>query len=90
MSMMYLTMRIMPDSPEASLADIEENVKREIAGYGGNVAKTEQIPIAFGLKAISITFTLDESKSTDELEEALSNVSNVQSVTVTDMRRAIG
>ena len=53
--------------------------------------KTEQEPIAFGLKALKITFVMDEDKgSTDPLEETLKNLDGVNSVETIDVRRAVG
>ena len=53
--------------------------------------KSEQEPIAFGLKALKITFAMDENKgSTDTLEEDINGIEGVNSVEVVDVRRAIG
>ena len=48
-------------------------------------------PIAFGLKAVKIMFVMDEDKgSTDDLEADIETIDGVNSVEVTDVRRAIG
>lgn len=82
----------MPDSPEVSIGELEKRVKTKIQSFCGETqTKTEITPIAFGLKALNITFVMDESKgSTDYLEEQITNLDDVNSVSVTDVRRAIG
>lgn len=91
MADVIVTVKIMPTSPESRLDTIEEKAKHEIAEFGGEVGKVDYEPIAFGLKALVLVFVMDESLgSTDELEEKIRAISGVQSVEVTDVRRAIG
>jgi len=91
MAQVVVTLKIMPDSPEVDLSKIEEKVKDKITHFGGEVGKTEQEPIAFGLKALKLIFVMDESiGSTEKLEEDIKTLKSVQSVDVTDVRRAIG
>ena len=53
--------------------------------------KIEEQPIAFGLKALNIIFVMDEAKgSTEPLEDSVSDIEGVQSVEITDVRRAVG
>ncbi len=82
----------MPKSPEVDLNSVEEQVKKQIQEFTGETeSKTEQEPIAFGLKALKMTFVMDESKgSTDALESSIGNIEGVNSVEVVDVRRAIG
>ncbi len=62
-----------------------------ITEFGGTVGKTELEPIAFGLKAVVFMFAMDESLGgTEELEAKIAAVQGVNSVQVTDVRRAIG
>ena len=91
MATIVVTMKIMPDSPDADLAKIEISAKEKIAKFGGEVAKSEQVPIAFGLIALNLFFVMDEKKgSTENLENEILLIDEVQSVEVTDVRRAIG
>lgn len=47
--------------------------------------------MAFGIKALILIFVMkEETGSTEPLEENIKNISAVQSVDVTDVRRAIG
>ena len=82
----------MPESPEIALNSIEEQAKKHIEEFAGETEfKTEQEPIAFGLKALKIIFVMDESKgSTEELENKIKNIEGINSVEVVDVRRAIG
>ena len=81
----------MPDSPSANLKSIEKEAKIMIEEFGGNVGKVEIEPIAFGLKAINMIFISDESNGgTEELESKVMEIDGVNSVEVSDVRRAIG
>ena len=82
----------MPESVDSSLDGIEKNAIKEIKNYVGQTEmKIVQEPIAFGLKAIKIIFTMDEARgSTEELEKTLSTIPEVNSVECIDVRRAIG
>ncbi|MFH0868448.1 MAG: elongation factor 1-beta [Candidatus Woesearchaeota archaeon] len=92
MAQVVITLKIMPESPEVDLNKIEQEAKAKIIDFSQNKEmKTEQEPIAFGLKAIKIIFVMEESKgSTDALEEQIKTISGVNSVEVVDVRRAIG
>ena len=87
-----ITLKIMPSSPDIDLDSIQEKALEKIKGFAGDKeTKVELEPIAFGLKAINILFVMDESKgSTESLEDSISNLDGVQSVEVTDVRRAVG
>ena len=92
MAQVIVTLKIMPKSVEVDLSKITEQAKTKIIDFAGpGDMKIEEKPIAFGLKALNIIFIMDESKgSTDELEESITEIDGVQSVEVTDVRRAIG
>ncbi len=92
MATIIVTLKIMPESPETDLSKIQEQAKKLITEFAGETEiKTEQEPIAFGLKALKILFVMDESKgSTEELETKIKALEGVNSVEVIDVRRAIG
>lgn len=87
-----VTLKIMPQSPEVDLERIEENAKElivEFAGEGDIKSKTEKV--AFGLQSVNLTFSMDEDLGdTEDLEKKIETVDDVESVEVTDVRRAIG
>lgn len=92
MPQVVVTLKIMPKSPEVDLGNIETEAKTKILDFSQTKEiKTEQEPIAFGLKALKIIFVMDEDKgSTDSLEEQIKAISGVNSVDIVDVRRAIG
>ena len=91
MAQVVVTLKVMPQSPDVNLKELEVGATREIKLFGAEVGKVQIEPIAFGLKAVKLIFVMDESiGSTEELENAIAAMQGVQSVEVTDVRRAIG
>ncbi len=91
MATVVVTLKIMPDSPEANLDELSSKATEMISDFGGSVGKKIIEPVAFGLKAVILMFTMPEEKgSTEELETQVSKIKNVSSVQVTDVRRAVG
>jgi len=92
MATVIITLKIMPESPEVDLEKLKEEAIKHISEFAGeDETRSEEEPIAFGLKALKILFVMDESLgSTEALEENIKTISGVQSVEVTDVRRAIG
>lgn len=86
------TITIMPESPEVNIEELKEKVNEKIADFAGEGEnKVEITPVAFGLKSLNITFVMDESKgSTEPLEKSCSELENVASAEITDVRRAMG
>ncbi len=85
-----IKMKIMPNSPDANLNAIEEKAKEIIKSSSNSEIKTEKEPIAFGLNAIILTFTWNEDKSVDEINNKLKEIPEVSSAEVIDFRRAFG
>ena len=92
MAQAIITLRIMPESPDVELSTLTEEVKKMIVLFAGEGdMKIEKQPIAFGLNALQIIFVMDEAKgSTEELERQIETIDGINSVEVTDVRRAIG
>ncbi len=91
MAQIIITLKIMPESPDIDLKKIEKQATKKIAKFGGEVGKVEIEPVAFGLKALKLYFVMDEAKgTTDPLEKDIETIKGVNSVEVTDVRRAIG
>ena len=82
-----IKIKIMPDSPEANLSEITKKAKSAIKAEQGTVVSVEEEPVAFGLKAIIITLTRDESLDQDPLTEPLQKIEHVSSVQIIDFRR---
>jgi elongation factor 1-beta len=87
-----VTFKIMPEDPEVDLKRVEEQALAEIESYAGKGdTKVVVEPIAFGLKALIITFIVDEKLGSPEpLEKTLEKIEGVNSVETVDVRRAIG
>jgi len=92
MTDVVVTFRIMPNNINVDFSKIESIAKKEIIDFCNTKEfRTSIEPIAFGLKALNIIFVMDESKgSTEALENKISQIDGVESVEVTDVRRAIG
>ncbi len=92
MANVVVTLKIMPESLDVDLKDIEYKVIKEIKNFVGETeTKIEIEPVAFGLKSLKIIFVMNENKgSTEKLENKISSLKGVNSVEVTDVRRAIG
>ena len=92
MAKVVATIKIMPESLESNLSSIQNSAEEEIKKFAGETQiKTEQEPVAFGLKALKIIFVMDEDKgSTEKLEETIKTIPEVKSVETVDVRRAIG
>ncbi len=89
MAQAIIQIKIMPVSPDSDLNIIESEAEKLILA-GTKQIKKEREPIAFGLNAIKILFTWDESSSTDELMDKIRKIKEVNSAEIVDFRRAIG
>ena len=87
-----VTIKLMPESPDVDLDQVKTETLKLIAAFAGEGETRDEIePIAFGLKALKITFVMDESLgSPDSLEEKVLAVPGVNSFEVIDVRRAVG
>lgn len=90
MGIALIKLKLMPTSPEINLKEIKQKAQKIIEENKGLRVAFEEEPIAFGLKAVITSFSLDESDELDPIEEALKKVENISSVQVVDMRRAFG
>ena len=93
MGVAIVTVKIMPESPETDLTKVEADAKAYIDEFTKNKGekKVEIEPIAFGLKALKITFVMNEDLgSPDPVAEKISEYKGVNSAEISDVRRAIG
>jgi len=88
MGMTAVKVKIMPSSIEVNLEDIKKQIPGKLE-KAKNISIEEQ-EIAFGLKAIMLTFAWPEEQDTDIIENSLSEIENVSSVEILDYRRAFG
>ncbi len=93
MAQAIVTLKIMPESPDVDLSGVQKEAETKIDAFVGESGekRAEEEPIAFGLKALKLTFVMDEAKgSTESLENEIAGLDGVQSVDVVDVRRALG
>jgi len=90
MGTINVRIKIMPSSPNSNLEDIKEEARKTIEREGGKGCIFGEEPIAFGLKAVIVTFLYPEEKGIDSMENHLGKIENVNSVQVVDIRRAFG
>lgn len=85
-----IQIKIMPVSPSVNLDRIKTEAEKRVIKSKGKLHSSETQAVAFGLKALILTIMWPDDKGTDELENLLSNIKDVNSVQVIDMRRAVG
>lgn len=90
MALALIKIKIMPDSPNANLENIEKEIKKIFQKKKKENIRFEREPIAFGLIAIIVLFGWEEEDSTDPLIEEFQNIKHVSSAEIIDFRRAIG
>lgn len=89
MGKVIVVARIMPKKVDTDLDKIIEKA-REIISKNGDFGRAEKKPIAFGLKAIEMSFVLQEKGGLmDRIEEKILEIPGVQSYEVLDVRRAL-
>ncbi len=79
--------KLMPNSPDANLKEIEEKAKEIVKTLGGFNKEYSIELIAFGLKAVIAFFQFPEDDEVEKVENALKKIKNVQSVQMIDMRK---
>ncbi len=79
--------KIMPDSPEANLMEIENKVKEIVKSQGGINNEYSVEPVAFGLKSLIAFFQWPEEKPLETIEEKIKSIESIQSVQVIDIRK---
>ncbi len=87
MARVVMTLRIMPDEVEVDLDDLLERIKTVIP-EGPDLGATETQSIAFGLTALRMNLSRDESMGgTDDIEAAITAVEGVSQVEVERVSR---
>jgi len=91
MADVIVTIKVMPESPEIDLKKIEHAAHKLINAHDAILGKVEVKPVAYGLNMLNLIIVMDEAKgSTEELEKKIAAIEGVNSVDVTDVRRAVG
>jgi translation elongation factor aEF-1 beta len=79
--------KLMPVSPDINLKEIEDAARKIVKEFGGNNKEYSIEDIAFGLKALIVFFFYSDDKDIDSMEEKLSNIQDVASAQLIDMRK---
>lgn len=87
---MILEYKVMPEDVDTNLNKIKEELKNIVKDFEGTINNIKEIPIGFGLKAISINLSLDEKKGTEGIENKFREIPNVQGIELITMSRALG
>ena len=83
--------KIMPVGLDTPLDVLKAKAKKAIESFKGGVFNDGvEEPIAFGLKALVITFALPESEEVDLVQNKIGEIEGVSSVELIDYRRAVG
>lgn len=96
MANVVITLKVMPTSTEIDLDKLFINLEKHVRAFVDQKHKDGEVrkqiePVAFGLNAIKIIFVMDENiGTTEKLEEHIQKTQGVESVEVTDVRRALG
>ncbi len=90
MGMGLIKVKIMPTSPSADLEAIEKKAEEVVVANEGGNFKVEREPVAFGLNAVIVFFSREETLETDDLLDKLREIEEVNSAEVIDFRRALG
>ncbi|SDJ22388.1 elongation factor 1-beta [Halovenus aranensis] len=79
--------KVMPDSPEIDLDDLQNRLEDTLP-EGAEISDVNTDDVAFGLTALIPTVIVpDEEGGTEAVEEAFSEVEDVESVSVEDVGR---
>jgi len=89
MSYVVVIMKILPSSSETDMKKILEKIKRTLSQEYSIIDHKEE-DIAFGLKSLILGIRMPENKEggTFELEEIISNIDGVGSISILGVSRA--
>ncbi|QLD84340.1 elongation factor 1-beta [Natronomonas halophila] len=80
-------MKVMPQSPEVDLDDLQERLEN-VLPEGAKISRVDREDVAFGLIAMFPTVIIpDEAGGTDAVEDAFADVDGVESVDVDEVGR---
>lgn len=85
-----IQLKLMPNSPTSDLTAIERKAQEAITSMHKTLVKIEEQPIAFGLKAIILSFAWNDEIEIEKLESELSKIEDVSSCEILDVRKAFG
>ncbi|ACV10812.1 translation elongation factor aEF-1 beta [Halorhabdus utahensis DSM 12940] len=79
--------KVMPESPEVDLDELQDRLEQSLP-EGAKINSVERDDVAFGLVALLPTVIVpDDAGGTEAVEEAFSDVDDVESVSVEEVGR---
>ncbi|MFB6128390.1 MAG: elongation factor 1-beta [Halorhabdus sp.] len=79
--------KVMPESPEVDLDDLQDRLEQSLP-EGAKINSIDRDDVAFGLVALLPTVIVpDDAGGTEAVEEAFSEVEDVESVSVEEVGR---
>lgn len=79
--------KVMPENPEVDLDDLQDRLEQSLP-EGAKINSIERDDVAFGLVALLPTVIVpDDAGGTEAVEEAFSEVEDVESVSVEEVGR---
>ncbi|MEK6825733.1 MAG: elongation factor 1-beta [Nanoarchaeota archaeon] len=85
-----IIIKLMPESLDVNLQEIQKKAQDLLIPEGAKNISFQEVPLAFGLKALNVKMDMPEEKGTDLVEQKLSSIPGVSSVKIEDYRRAFG
>ena len=82
-----IKIKIMPESPDVNLEEIETKAKTIVEEKGGKNRDYIVEEVAFGLKSLTAFFELSEDIEPSIIEDSLKTIEGVGSIQIIDMRR---
>jgi len=84
-----VTVKLMPEGADVDLEALKTKVKDAVKETYGDVGEIRMVeePIAFGLRALKVTFIIDEEKGSDVIEQKLAGFEEVASAQVIEFMR---
>ena len=80
----------MPSDPETNRQEIEKEARKVLKRLPCSLHAVEEEPIGFGIVGLVLTISWPDDEDPEVLEETLKKLMNVSSVSIVDMRRAVG
>ena len=90
MGFTIVKIKVMPALPDIDLELIKKHINSLLKKHQVEHSNFAEENIAFGLKAIILTFEWPEEKELEPFEEAIRKSELISSAEVIDMRRALG
>ena len=87
MAKVRILFKIMPDEVDKGTDIIIEQIKELSLEKNFSVLDTKMEDVAFGIKAIKILISAEESVGTEDIETRITNLENVGSVEILGMTR---